>query len=143
MNLIKRQENLIPSVWDNFIENSLFTHSVNGHADKTTPAVNLSEDNDNYHIELAAPGLSKDKFNVELVKNKLTISADQTEEKKEEGKNYTRIEYGFSSFTRTFTLPQTADLNKINATYTDGILHLTVAKKEEAKENTNRLIEIK
>lgn len=141
MNLIKRQESFIPTVWDNLIENSLFNHATNGHSEKTIPAVNLSEDTDNFYIALAAPGLKKEKFNINLVKNKLTVSAENIE--KEETKKFSRIEFGFSSFSRTFTLPNIADFSNIEATYVDGILNISIAKKEEAKENMERKIEIR
>jgi HSP20 family protein len=145
MTLIKRQEGLVPSVWNDFIENSLFSHTTNGHAAKTIPAVNLSEDNENFYIELAAPGLTKESFNIQLTKNKLTISAEQavSTETENKTKNFTRKEFGFSSFTRTFTLPQTADLDKIEGEYENGILQLIISKKEEAKENFERTITIK
>lgn len=141
MSLIKRQESFIPSVWDNLIENSLFNHTSNGHSEKTIPAVNLSEDKDSFFIEVAAPGLKKEKFNINLVKNKLTVSVENAE--KAETKKFTRIEFGFSSFSRTFTLPNIADFKKIEASYIDGILAISIAKKEEAKENLERTIEIK
>jgi HSP20 family protein len=141
MNLIKRQENFIPSVWDNLLENSLFSHSANGHSEKTIPAVNLSENKDNFFIEVAAPGLKKEAFTIKLVKNKLTVSVEK--EEKETDKKFSRIEFGFNSFSRTFTLPNVANLNKIDASYTDGILTISIAKKEEAKEIAERNIEIK
>ncbi len=141
MNLIKRQESFIPTVWDNLIENSLFNQNSNGHSEKTIPAVNLSEDNDKFYIELAAPGLKKETFNIKLVKNKLTVSTNI--EKTETDKKFSRIEFGYNSFSRTFTLPSIADFNKIDATYIDGILNITIAKKEEAKELAERNIEIK
>jgi len=99
------------------------------------PAVNIAENENEFYIELAAPGLKKEDFKINLEKNLLTVSAERKEEKTESGdaKKYNRIEYNYSSFMRTFTLPDTADQARINAEYKDGILFISVAKKEEAK----------
>lgn len=99
------------------------------------PAVNIAESENEFHIELAAPGLKKEDFKISLEQNLLSVSAERKEEKTEsdEAKKYNRIEYNFSSFMRTFTLPETADHSRISAEYKDGILFITVAKKEEAK----------
>jgi HSP20 family protein len=79
------------------------------------------------------PGLKKEDFKINLEKNVLNISAEKKAEQVNENKKYSKREYSYSSFTRSFTLPQSADQNKIEADYTDGILKLTIAKKEEAK----------
>ena len=143
MTLIKRQESLIPTIWNELVENSFFTHPLNGHADKTIPAVNLSEDSDNFFIDIAAPGLTKELFKINLNKNKLTVSSEHQNSDIEINKSFTRKEFGFTSFSRTFTLPQAADLNSIDASYENGILSLLIPKKEEAKENLEREISIR
>ena len=97
------------------------------------PAVNISENEGEFHIELAAPGFKKEDFKINLDKNVLTVSADKKDEKVEEGKKFSKREYSYNSFTRSFTLPEVADAAKIEAAYTDGVLKLVVAKKEEAK----------
>lgn len=99
------------------------------------PAVNIAESENEFHIELAAPGLKKEDFKINLEQNLLTVSAERKEEKSEsdEARKYNRIEYNYSSFMRTFTLPETADHTKISAEYKDGILFISVTKKEEAK----------
>jgi len=97
------------------------------------PAVNIAETENEFHIELAVPGLKKEDFKINLDKNVLSISAEKKEENIEEGKKYSKKEYSYNSFVRSFTLPETVDHAKIDAQYTDGILKLTVAKKEEAK----------
>ena len=97
------------------------------------PAVNIAETENEFNIELAAPGLKKEDFKINLDKNVLTVSADKKTENVEEGKKFSKREYSYNSFTRSFTLPETADHTKIAAEYTDGILKLNVAKKEEAK----------
>jgi len=99
------------------------------------PAVNIAENENEFHIELAAPGLKKEDFKINLENDLLSVSAERKEEKTEldDAKKYNRLEYNYSSFMRTFTLPETADHAKISAEYRDGILYINVAKKEEAK----------
>lgn len=97
------------------------------------PAVNIAETENDFHIELAAPGLKKEDFKISLDKNVLSVSAEKKTENVDESKKYSKREYSYNSFVRSFTLPETADYAKIEAEYTDGILKLNVAKKEEAK----------
>jgi HSP20 family protein len=96
------------------------------------PAVNIAENENEFHIELAAPGLKKEDFKINLDKNVLSVSADKKVENVE-GKKFSKREYNYTSFTRSFTLPETVDHSKIDAEYIDGVLKLTVAKREEAK----------
>jgi HSP20 family protein len=104
-----------------------------------TPAVNIAETENEFHIELAAPGLKKEDFKINLDKNTLSVSTEKKEEKVEEGKKISKREYNYNSFVRSFTLPETVDHSKIDAEYTDGILKLTVAKREEAKFQTREI----
>jgi HSP20 family protein len=107
-----------------------------------TPAVNVAESDNGYDIELAAPGLKKEDFKISVEKNVLSVSADKKVESTDETKKYSKREYKYTAFARTFTLPQAADQTKITAEYADGILNITVGKKEEAKIQT-REIEVK
>jgi len=97
------------------------------------PAVNIAETDGHYHIELAVPGMKKEDFKINLDKNMLSISAEKQAGNEENAKKYNRREYSYNSFVRTFTLPESADFAKIDASYLDGILAIDVAKKEEAK----------
>ena len=97
------------------------------------PAVNIVENEKEFVIELAAPGLTKKDFNVAVENGVLTISAEKEIEKENLKKNYTRKEYSFNQFLRSFTLPENVSDEKIKAHYEDGILKLQVAKKEAAK----------
>ncbi|MDF2433371.1 MAG: hypothetical protein JWP44_3002 [Mucilaginibacter sp.] len=106
------------------------------------PAANISETPEQFHIELAAPGLKKDDFKLQLDRNVLTISVEQHSENTDNQKNYNKREYSYSSFVRSFTLPDSADDNSVEAEYTDGVLKINIAKKEEAK-SVRRQIEIK
>ncbi len=103
------------------------------------PAVNIAETENQFHIELAVPGLKKEDFKINLEKNLLTISAEKTTEHTDSDKRYSKKEYSYNSFVRTFTLPETVDHSKIEAEYTDGILKLDIAKKEEAKVQTREI----
>jgi HSP20 family protein len=98
-----------------------------------TPAVNIAETDNQFEIELAVPGLSKEDIKINLDKNVLSVSADKKTETVDENKKFTKREYSFNAFARSFTLPDSADQSKIEADYTAGILKLTIAKKEEAK----------
>jgi len=106
------------------------------------PAVNVSETEAAYHIELAAPGLKKEDFKLNLERNVLSISVEQAAEKQDDQKNYSKKEFSYTSFVRSFTLPEGADHNNIEATYADGVLQVTIAKREEAKP-VRKQIEIK
>ena len=98
-----------------------------------TPAVNIAETENDFQIELATPGLKKEDFKINLDKNVLSVSAEKKTEENTETKKFSKREYSYNSFVRSFTLPDSADHSKIEADYTDGILKLTVAKREEAK----------
>lgn len=109
------------------------------------PAVNVAEHADGFRIEVAVPGLKKENFKLNLNHNNLIISASQESQKEESdtrNEKYTRIEFSYSSFQRTFTLPTSIDADKIQATYTDGVLKIDVPKREEAKIKPPRQIEI-
>ncbi|WP_428656156.1 Hsp20/alpha crystallin family protein [Runella sp.] len=105
------------------------------------PAVNIVEHDGGFRLEVAAPGLKKEDFKINLENNVLTISAQQEQKNEENTEKYTRKEFSFTSFRRAFTLPTTVDGEQINAAYTDGVLKVELPKKEDAKK-TPRTIEI-
>ncbi len=138
----------IPSLFDDFIWRDLFDSSNgNWRSDGATlPAVNVVENNDGFIIEVAAPGMKREDFRVELDNNMLTISSTHRE-KKEDNSNkpnqYTRREFSYELFQRSFSLPENKiEGDKISAKYTDGILYITVPKKEEAKVKPPKQISI-
>ena len=106
------------------------------------PAVNVIESNDNFRIELAVPGLTKKDITINVEKDVLSISATR-ETVQKEGEKYTRKDFSYDNFKRTFQLPDTVDVSNIKASFKNGILEVTIAKKEEAKELPPRAIEIK
>jgi len=106
------------------------------------PSVNIRESEEGFMLDLAAPGLKKEDFKVNLDNNVLTISSEQKNENEEKSEKYTRKEFFYSSFSRSFTLPKTIDLDKIKADYNNGILSLSLPKREDAKVAVNREIAI-
>ncbi|MEM6525762.1 MAG: Hsp20/alpha crystallin family protein [Bacteroidota bacterium] len=142
MTLIRRTNNdLFPTFFDDFFGRDLFNHGLTNPIRSTTPAVNIREDENAYHVELAAPGVDKKDFKVELDNYLLTISFEKREEKEEKGQ-YTKKEFSYQSFSRSFNLPKSVENTKIAANYSDGVLHLDIPKKEEAKQKPSRLIKI-
>ncbi|KAB7731641.1 Hsp20 family protein [Rudanella paleaurantiibacter] len=148
MNALTRS-NQFPSLIETFRMNSPFGREINDLFNQSTqvpasvPAVNVAEHTDGFRIEVAAPGLKKEDFKLSLNHTNLTISAYQ--ENKTEAKpneKYTRREFSYSSFQRTFMLPNSVDVDQIRATYTDGILTIEIPKREEAKPKPPRQIEI-
>jgi len=113
-----------------------------GRVDETSgdiPAVNIKEENDKFMLEMAAPGMKKDDFQINLDNYQLTISSEKKEEKKEKEDNYTRREFVYSSFSRSFTLPKSIDIEKIKADYKNGILSIVLPKKEEETKLTKQI----
>jgi HSP20 family protein len=110
-------------------------------AEGDVPAVNIKDQKDQYTIEFAAPGLKKEDFKVDLDNYVLTVSSEKKEEKEEKENNYSRREFVYNSFNRSFTLPRTVDIDKIKADYSNGILAISIPKKEEEMK-LNRQIEI-
>lgn len=107
------------------------------------PSVNIIEGDDNYTLEVAAPGLEKADFNVEVKEDHLHISVENKSESKDDKENYTRREFNFQSFKRSFHLPDTVDSQKINGVYENGVLTVSLPKKEEAKPKEPVNIDIK
>ena len=106
------------------------------------PSANIIEKPEGFELEIAAPGLVKDDFKINLENAILTISSEMEDEKKEEGKNYTRKEFYYGSFSRSFTLPKSVDTEKIKADYANGILRIDLPKKAEAKLEIKKEIKI-
>lgn len=115
--------------FDSFLENEL----TNFEAVQTPVLVNTVETKDGYKLEIAAPGFEKDQVRIKVEGQLLTISADKETEKLDENTSYTRREFSFTSFKRTFTLPKTVNAEKIAADYNNGILEIKLPKKEEEK----------
>ncbi|GHC59311.1 Hsp20/alpha crystallin family protein [Ulvibacter litoralis] len=119
---------------------SVFTSSFN--TGFTLPKVNIKETADSFMVEMAVPGLKKSDFHIDIDNQVLSISTETKVENEQKEENYTRREFGYSSFKRSFTMPESVDDEKINATYNEGILNILLPKKEEAKQKPPRSIEI-
>lgn len=136
--LIKKNKAALPSVVSDFFTDRFFTPSIldfeGGLLDRGTslliPDANITENDKDFTIELAAPGLDKKDFAVEIQDGVLNISAEKEEEKEEKDKNYRRREFSYDSFSRSFTLPENCMTDKIDAKYENGVLHVTLPKKE-------------
>jgi HSP20 family protein len=131
--LAKRVERL-PAIFDDFFKpwNDLMEFNGWGRT-MTIPAVNITDNQNEYIVSLAAPGCKKDDFKIDLEGNMLTISSEKEESKEEKEARYTRKEYNYSSFSRSFTLPEEINREKIDAVYEDGLLKLRLPRKEEVK----------
>ncbi len=134
MTLIKwRNNDAFPSVFSNFIED-FFNHNefsrFPGAVSK--PSVNVRELEKSWVLEVAAPGFDKENFNIHVENDILTISAEKQTESEEGEKGYTRQEFNYSNFSRSFTLPESVKAEEISGAYANGILNVTLPKKEEA-----------
>lgn len=120
-----------------------FNELANSHVSNSRPNVNIIESDEAFSLELAAPGLSKNDFDVKIDKNQLIIKVSQeVKEENADSPNYRRREFNYSSFTRSFHLPRTIDKDSIDANYENGVLILKLNKKEEAKTREPRNIAI-
>lgn len=143
MKLIKRTyQPVFPSLFDDFFTRDGFGPEIGWPALKTGPAVNIVERDDAFAIEVAAPGLAKEDFKIEVENDLLTISFEKKAEKEEKGR-YTKREFSYTSFSRSFTLPEgVVDADAIDARYENGVLHLNLPKREEVKPKPKRTIAI-
>lgn len=137
-----RSRNTWPSLVEEFFNGELFPKFFDADSQHSIPAVNISESKDDYKIEVAAPGLSKEDFKINLENNVLTVSSEKEENRQENDDKVMRKEFSYYSFKRSFTLPMTVDSEKIKATQKDGILQVVIPKKDEAKEKPAREIKI-
>ena len=132
---LTRKNDFFPSVFEDFLKpwNEMGVGTGLWGKTMTMPAVNITEDKDVYKIHVAAPGLDKKDFNIDVEGNMLTISSEKEETREEKEDRLTRREYNYSSFSRSFTLPETVVTEKIEAAYEGGELKVILPKKEEAK----------
>ena len=144
MALMKFQDQF-PSMFNRFFENDLFDWSTRNFSNTNTtlPSVNIREDENGFEVDMAAPGFEKKDFKIELLNNLLTISSEKkVETETKEGQQFTRQEFSYQTFSRSFTLPNTVEGEKIQAKYENGILKVAIPKKEEDKPRPVKQIEI-
>lgn len=131
--LLKSGE-IFPTAFENFYNpiNDWFTNGNFWGKMSKVPAVNVTDSNDKYMVSLAVPGLKKEDFRIDVEGNMLTISCEKEESKEEKNEKFTRKEFNYSSFSRSFDLPEEVNKEKIDAVYQDGVLKMTLPKKEAA-----------
>ncbi|MCB7480862.1 Hsp20/alpha crystallin family protein [Christiangramia sediminis] len=146
MSLIKTNETgWLPTVFDDMFKTDWLGGTTNVNSIGTSiPAVNIMETEDSFNVEVAAPGKAKEDFNIELDNDVLTISSEEKKEVDSTDKygRFTRKEFSYSNFKRAFSLPDSVDSTKISAAYKNGVLEIALPKKEEAKVQAKRLIDI-
>jgi len=143
MTLISTNYPSIGNLFDDFLntESGNWRRGNYSSTDTTLPKVNIKENDNGFVVEIAAPGMKKEDFNILLDKDLLTISSEKNEET-DDSSTYLRREFDYQSFQREFTLPDTADGEKIKGAYRDGILTISIPKKEEAKPRPAKTIRI-
>lgn len=136
----------MPSVFDDFFKpwDLLVDDSRIMNRMANVPAVNIQENSDNYTVSLAAPGLKKEDFKIDVEGNMLSISSEKEETKETKEETFSRREYSYNSFSRSFTLPEDVKMEAIDARYENGELKIVLPRKEEAKKaNVTKKIEVK
>ena len=132
---------VIPNLFDDFFRDWSVTNF--SETNTSLPAVNIKENDDEFTVEVAAPGMEKEDFKIHLENDVLTISSEKTTENNEKNDRYTRKEYSYQSFERSFNLPKnTVDSEKISAQYKNGELVIAIPKRIEAKPKPAKLIEV-
>lgn len=145
MSLIKhKKQGLAPLFWNNFFDENRLTDPQMGHKG-SQPMVNIQENDDHYSLELASPGMKKEDFNIDLDDRLLRITAESKTEnsEKDDAGEYTRREFSYQSFERSFTLPENVNYEKVEANYRDGVLKVSIPKLESVENESLRKIEVK
>ena len=138
--LVKRHSNYLPTLFSDFWGEDLFPGFEQDWS--LNPAVNIIEGEQEFKVEVAAPGLQKEDFKVHVEKNVLEISAEKKNEQVTEDKKYLRKEFNYGEFKRTFSLPSSVDVGKIKATHNNGVLTVEIPKRDEAKVNPRKQIAV-
>ncbi len=140
MNLIRKQAPFFPSLIDDFINQDW---NLKTPGSTTLPAVNIKDLEAQFEIELAVPGMKKSDFEIEVEDGLLSISSSLEEEQVTEKGKFTRREFSYNIFKRTFTIPESVDPSNIEAQYSDGVLQLRLPKRKEALPQPKKLIKIR
>lgn len=142
---LTRLSERMPTIFEDFFKpwNELFENGGYWGRSLNVPAVNITEQKDEYQVSLAAPGMKKSDFRIDVDGNMLTISSEKEETKEEKEKKFTRKEYSYTSFSRSFTLPDEVNKEKIDARYEDGVLKISLPRNENAKKSSAKHIAVK
>ena len=138
---IKRRT-YVPTYRNHFYNGDLLSSFFSDGADYNVPAVNIKENEKSYEIEIAAPGLNKEDISIKLENDVLTISSEKEKKEEKTEETYTRREFSFNSFSRSFTIPEIVDVEKIKATHKNGILSVMLPKQDEKVANKSKVIKI-
>ena len=137
-----RKHSSLPSFTDEFLGKDFLSNFFENQGGYSMPAVNIMETKDSFKIEVAAPGIEKNDFKIDLHNNILTISSEKEDKKEESDEKIMRREFSYCSFKRSFSLPDMIEQDKIKATHLNGVLSIEIPKREEAKEKPARQIKI-
>lgn len=129
----KKRNDAFPSTFSSYLDNFFSDDLTAGFRTASSPSVNIKETDGSYELELAAPGFEKSDFIIDVDHNVLTVSSEKESNVEDEGENFTRREFNYASFKRSFTIPESVNADKIKAGYNNGILNISLPKKEEAK----------
>lgn len=140
--LARINRSFVPAYWDDFFNDKFFNNFSPATGNNTSPAVNVTEEEKLFKIEVAAPGVARKDFKIDLENDLLTISTEQKENREEKERRYIRREYNYNSFKRSFQLPDTIDVENIRANHESGILTIELPKKEEVVQKAPRQIAI-
>ena len=141
--MLVKMNRMFPGFNDDFRGRDNYPTRYHSDGFKSVPAVNIAEGEHQFTIEVAAPGFNKKDFKIDLDNDKLTIASAKEANNSENAEKYTRREFNYNEFSRTFTLPETVDGENITAKHSDGILYVNIPKKEEAWVKPAREIAIK
>ena len=141
MNLVRwNSPRTMSDIFDDLFDNSF--HGRHKMGIDRVPSTNIKENEGNFELDIAVPGMKKEDFKLSLENNILTISCEKESQENTENENYTRREFSYGNFCRSFSLPKSVDAEKIDARYTDGILYVNLPKKEEEKTKLLKTIEV-
>lgn len=140
--LARINRRFVPAYWDDYFNNEFYNNLMPESNRSTRPAVNVVEDEHEYRIELAVPGISRKEIKIDLEEDVLTVSSEQKESKDDKKHNFVRREFGCYSFSRRFQLPDTVDQEKIRASHDSGVLTVMLPKKDEVVQKAPKQIEI-
>ena len=141
MNLIRKQNTWYPSIMDDFF-NSNWNFEVPNYSN-SLPAVNIKEADKEFTLQIASPGLTKEDFEVSFEDNVLSIEVLKKDDVKANNNDFSRFEFDYNSFKRSFTIPESVEISKIEASYLNGVLNINLPKKKEAHPLPKKLIKIK
>ena len=141
MNLIRKQNTWYPSIMDDFF-NTNWNFDIPTYSN-SLPAVNIKENDKEFSLQIASPGLNKEDFQVSFEENVISIEVVKKDDVKKNNTDFTRFEFDYNSFKRSFTIPESVETSKIEALYLNGVLNINLPKKKEAQPLPKKLIKIK